>query len=199
MVYVFFCVNGALGPLHLNLAVPELHGAKATIRPLDRDVALLTKTLRAYPGAVVVAGNSWPFYYDLESIRQAFSELGSRVVNAVKTLSDKQEEAVLDFMSNRSEPFVVLASPEFDFTGLTELQQVDINVERGFDHAASSTLAANLKAIGEPATRPLSYDDMLRATVTGRALGRAKRMFSLVNAGEDVWFQQSLRAIVGER
>ncbi|APA84081.2 hypothetical protein BJG93_00675 [Paraburkholderia sprentiae WSM5005] len=121
MVYIFFCVSGALGPLNLNTTVPHRHGAKASVRPLDRDVALLTKTLRAYPGTVVVAGNSWPFYYDLESMRQAFSELGPRVVNAVNTLADKQEEAVLDFMSNRTEPFVVLASPEFEFSGADQI------------------------------------------------------------------------------
>lgn len=196
MVYVFFCVSGALGTLNLNLSVSKRHGAEANVRLLDRDVALLTKTLRAFAGVVVVAGNSWPFYYDLESIRQAFSELGSRVVNVVKTLADKQEEAVLDFMSNRSEPFIVLASPEFEFSALTESRRVDIDTRFGFDEAACSALLAQLRAVGEPAIRALSYDDMLRATVSGYALRRAKRMLSCTHAREDVQFQHSLRTIV---
>lgn len=198
MVYIFFCVSGALGPLNVNITVPHRHGVKASVRPLDRDVALLTRTLCAYPGAVVVAGNSWPFYYDLESIRQAFSELGPRVVNAVKTLADKQEEAVLDFMSNRTEPFVVLASPEFEFSDLTKSRRVDVDTRFGFDEAARSALLAQLRDIEEPAIRPLSYDDMLRATVTGHVLRRAKQMLSRMHAREDTLFQTSLRALVGK-
>ncbi|MGF6370881.1 hypothetical protein OKW40_003631 [Paraburkholderia sp. RAU6.4a] len=198
MVYVFFCVSGALGPLNLNICVSKSQGTMANLRQLDRDVALLTKTLRAYPGAVIVAGNSWPFYYDFESIRQAFSELGSRVVNAVKTLADRQEEAVLGFMSNRAEPFVVLASPEFEFSNLTESRRVDVDTRFGFDEAARSALLAQMRDVGEPAIRPLSYDDMLRATVSGLALRRTKRMLSRLHASEDVQFQQSLRSILGE-
>jgi hypothetical protein len=199
MVYVFFCVSGALGTLNLNLSVSKRHGDEAGVRLLDRDVALLTKTLRAFAGVVVVAGNSWPFYYDLESIRQAFSELGARVVNVVKTLADKQEEAVLDFMSNRSEPFIALASSEFEFSALTEPRRVDIDTRIGFDEAACSALLAQLRAIGEPAIRPLSYDEMLRATVSGHDLRRAKRMFSRMHASEDVQLQERLRGIIGER
>jgi hypothetical protein len=199
MVYVFFCVSGALGPLNLNITVPHRHGAKESVRRLDRDIARLTRTLRAYPGAVMVAGNGWPFYYDLESIRLAFEELGPRVINGVKTLADKQEQAVLDFMSNRSEPFVVLASPEFEFSDLTQSRRIDIDTVSGFDEDAHSTLTTRLREIGEPAIRPLSYDDMLRATVSGHALRRAKRMLSRVHANEDVQFQRSLRAILGQR
>ncbi|MGF6635369.1 hypothetical protein [Paraburkholderia sp. MM6662-R1] len=199
MVYVFFCVSGALGPLNLNFTVPQRHGRTAKMRRLEVDVSHLTEFLRDFPGVVVVAGNAWPFHHSLDSLRQAFAALGQRIVNFVSTLSDRQEEGIFDFMSNRSEAFVILASKESEFSELTDSQRVDIDIERGFDHAARSALLAQLREIGEPAIRPLSYDDMLRATVSGHALRRAKRMLSRMHASEDVQFQRSLRTIVGER
>ena len=199
MVYVFFCVSGALGPLNLNFSVPKRHSETAVMRRLEPDILLLTETLRDYPGAVVVAGNAWPFHYSLDSLRDAFSTLGRRVANFVSTLADRQEEAIFDFMSDRTEPYVVLASTEAEFSKLTDSRRVDIDIERGFDQDARSALLAQLRAIGEPAIRPLSYDDMLRATVSGHALRRAKRTFSRMHAGEDIRFQNRLRTIVGER
>lgn len=199
MVYVFFCVSGALGPLNLNFTVPKRNGAMANLRPLVADVSLLTEVLRDYPGAVIIAGNAWPFHYSLDSLRHAFSALGQRVVNFVSTLSDTQEEAIFDFMSNRAEPYVILASRESEFSELTDSRRVDVDMERGFDQAARAALLAQLRAIGEPAIRALSYDDMLRATVSGHALRRAKRMLSRMHAREDIQFQYRLRTIVGER
>ncbi len=46
--------------------------------------------------------------------------------------------------------------------------------------------------------RPLSYNDMLRATVSGHALRRTEQMLSRVHASEDVQFQSRLRSILGE-
>ncbi|MGF6507673.1 hypothetical protein [Paraburkholderia sp. 32] len=199
MVYVFFCVSGALGPLNLNFMVPTRHGEAANMRRLESDVSLLTETLRVYPGAVIVVGNAWPFHYSLDSLRQSFSVLGQRVVNVVSTLSDRQEESILDFMANRSEPHVILASRESGFTRLTESRRIDIDDELGIDEFTRSILMARLGSIGEPATRPLSYDDMLRASASGHALRRARRLLSRMHASEDVEFQRSLRSILEER
>ncbi|MGF6261831.1 hypothetical protein OKW49_002759 [Paraburkholderia youngii] len=197
MVYIFFCVSGALGTLNLNFTVPKRQGAMANTRRLEVDVSLLTESLRDYPGTVIVVGNAWPLHYNLDSLRQAFSALGQRVVNVVSTLADRQEEAILDFMSNRSEPYIILA-PESEFSELTDSRRVDIDIERGFDEVASSALVAHLRAIGVPAISPLSYDDMLRATVKGHALRRAMRLLSRMHASEDVQFQRRLRSILGE-
>lgn len=199
MVYVFFCVNGTLSTLNLNFSVPKRSGATAQMRPLEVDVSLVTETLRAYPGAVLVPGNSWPFHYSLDSLQDAFSALGHRVVNFVSTLADKQEEAIFDFMLNRSEPYIILASDEAEFSRRTAMRRVHVDIEFGFNKSTQSTLVAHLRAIGEPALQPLSYDDMLRATVSGHALRRAHRLRSRMHASEDVDFQRSLRSILGER
>ncbi|MEX3999797.1 hypothetical protein AB4Y38_12960 [Paraburkholderia sp. EG285A] len=198
MVYVFFCVSGALDTLNLNFSVPKCHGGMANMRRLESDVSLLRETLRDYPGVVIVAGSAWPFHYSLDSLRQAFSELGQRVVNFISTLADRQEEAIFDFISYRSEPYVILASKEAEFSKLTDSRRVDVDMQLGFNESTQSALVAHLRTIGEPAIRPLSYDDMLRATVSGQALRRAKRMLSRMNAREDIQFQHSLRTIVGQ-
>lgn len=199
VVYVFFYVSGTLGPLSLNSTVPMREGAQVSIRPLEGDVSRLTKTLGDYPGAVIVAGNPWSLHFDLEAIQLAFSRLGGRVVNMVNALADRQEQAVADFMLNRSDPYIILASPEFEFSAFTESRRIDIDSKVGFGEAACCALIAHLCSIGEPATRPLSYDDMLRATATGHALRRANRMLSRMHASEDVDFQRILRAVRGER
>ncbi|WP_168664489.1 hypothetical protein [Paraburkholderia sp. SG-MS1] len=199
MVYVFFCMSGALGPLRPYCIVPKSHGEKANMRSLEGDVLRLEASLSDFPGAVIVAGNAWPLYYDLESIRQAFARLGSRVVNVVSTLADRKEEAVLDYMSNRSEPYVVLASPEFEFSSRTDERRIDVDGQRGFDQDAQSALRARLRSIGDPAARPLTKDDILQATASALALRRASRILSRVRASEDSQFQRSLRALLGER
>ncbi|WP_051481605.1 hypothetical protein [Paraburkholderia nodosa] len=198
MVYLFFCVSGALGPLNLNFSVPKRKGAMANMRRLEPDVYFLTETLGDYPGVVIVVGNAWPFHYSLDSLRQAFSTLGRRVTNFVSTLADRQEEAILDFMKSRTEPYVVVASKEAEFSELTDARRVDVDMQLGFNESAQSALVAHLRAIGEPAIRELAFDDMLRATVSGHALRRASRMLSLVHAMDDVEFQWRLRSILGE-
>jgi len=71
--------------------------------------------LGGFPGAAVVVGNDWPFYYDIRFLQRACREFGWRVVNAIKTLGGVKEDAVLDFMSTHPEPFVVVASLDFEF------------------------------------------------------------------------------------
>ncbi|MEX3967219.1 hypothetical protein AB4Y42_34175 [Paraburkholderia sp. EG286B] len=198
MVYVFFCVSGAIGPLNLDFSLPKREGAMANMRRLESDVLLLAETLLNYSGVVIVVGNAWPFHYSLDSLRQAFATLGQRVVNFVNTLSDTQEEAILDFMKNRSDSFVILASSEFEFSDITSSRRVSINPEVGFDEAARRALAKQLQEFGELATRPLSDDEMLRATVGAYALRRARQLISPMRARNDRQFQRRLRSLVGE-
>lgn len=170
----------------------------AKMRRLESDVSLLTETLCDYPGVAIVVGNAWPFHYSLDSLRQAFSTLGRRVTNFVSTMAYRQEEAILDFMNGRTEPYVVVASTESEFSKLTNARRVDVDMHLGFNDSAQSALVGQLRAIGEPAIRELAFDDMLRATVSGHALRRASRMLSLVHATDDVEFQWRLRSILGE-
>lgn len=197
MVYVFFCVSGALGPLRDYPSPTTREGWVPAARHLAVDISHLAETLVDYPGAVVVVGNGWPLYYDLKCIREVCGELGTRVVNALNTFGGTREQAVLDFMENRIESFVILASSEFEFSDITASQCVNINSEVGFDEAARRVLAKRLREFGEHATRPLSDDDMLRATVGTYALRRARRFISPMRARDDVQFQRRLRSLVG--
>jgi hypothetical protein len=101
-------------------------------------------------------------------------------------------------MENRTESFVILASSEFEFSDLTSSRRVNINSEVGFDEAARRALAKQLREFGELATRPLSYDEMLRATVGTYALRRARRFISPMRARNDMQFQRRLRSLVGK-
>jgi len=62
MVYLFFCVSGALDPLNLNFSVLKRQSATANMRRLEADVWPLTETLCGCPGAGIVVGNTWPFH-----------------------------------------------------------------------------------------------------------------------------------------
>lgn len=182
MVFVFFCVSGTLGPVRRHPSLTTREGEPEAIRSLEADTLLLEKTLSAYPGAVIVVANDWPFYYDLENLRLACREFGRHVVNVVKTLGGTKEEAVLDFMSNRPEPFVVLASPDFEFTQLTASRRIDVDRERGFDEAACATLSAHLHSLGDHSLSPLTDDDMLRAKVSRYATRRFRSYISNIRA-----------------
>lgn len=197
MVYVFFCVNGDLGQLRDYPSPTTREGWVPTSRDLAADVSRLEETLADYPGAVVVAGNSWPIYYDLKHLRDACGELGPRIVNAVNTFGGTREEAVLDFMENRADSFVILASSEFEFSDVTSSRRVDINPKVGFDKIARRDLVEQLREFGAFATRPVSDDEMLQATVSGHALRRAKRFILPMRARSDMRFQRKLRSLVG--
>ncbi|MCG5077521.1 hypothetical protein [Paraburkholderia tagetis] len=198
MVYVFFCMNGELGPLRDYPSPTTREGWVPIARHLAVDISHLAKTLADYPGAVVVIGNGWPLYYDLKCIREVCGELGTRIVNAVNTFGGAREEAVLDFMENRTESFVILASSEFEFSDLTASRRVNINPEVGFDEAARRALAKQLHEFGELATCPLSDDEALRATVGAYALRRARRFISPMRARDDMQFQLRLRSLAGQ-
>jgi hypothetical protein len=198
VIYVFFCMSGELGPLRDYPSPTTREGWVPTARQLAVDISHLADALADYPGAVVVVGNGWPLYYDLKCIREVCGELGTRIVNALNTFGGTREQAVLDFMENRIESFVILASSEFEFSDLTSSRRVNTNPEVGLDEASRRALVKELHEFGEHATRPLSDDDMLRATVGTYALRRARRFISPMRARDDTQFQRRLRSLVGE-
>lgn len=198
MVFVFFCVSGTLGPMRRHPSLTTREDEPEAIRSLESDALLLAKTLSAYPGAVVVIANDWPFYYDRENVRLACLEFGCRVVNVVKTLGGSKEAAVLDFMLTRPEPFVVVVSPDFEFTQLTASRRIDVDRERGFDEAACAALSAHLHSLGDHSLSPLSDDDMLRATVSRYATRRVRNYISNIRTGEDFESQRNLHLLASE-
>lgn len=198
MVIVFFCISGVLGPMRRHPSLTTRESAPAASRSLDADASLLATTLSAYPGAVVVVGNDWPFYYDVELIRRACAELGLPVVNVVKTLGGTKEDAVVDFMSGRSEPFIIVASQDFEFSENTASRRIDVDRQGGLDEMASAALAERLLAVRDHALSPLSDDDMLRARIGRYATRRARSYISNIRATEDSKFQCNLHLLTGE-
>lgn len=198
MVFVFFCISGVWGPMRRHPSVTTRETEPEAVRSLEADTILMAKTLRAYPGAVVVVGNDWPFYYDLASLRSASNPFGGRIINVVRTLGGTKEAAVLGFMSGRTEPFVVVASKDFEFTDLTNGQRIDVGLEQGFNEQARASLLKHLSQLGTQATNPLSEDDVLRATVDSRDLRRAHKYLPLLRASGDAEFQRKLRSLIGE-
>ncbi|MET3246367.1 hypothetical protein ABIE53_003112 [Burkholderia sp. OAS925] len=196
MVYIHFCVSGVLGTLGTHSPVTTREGEIAATRSLERDVLLLANTLKAYPGAVVVIGNDWPFSYDLEKVRRASRPFGQRVVNVVNTIGSTKEAAVLDFMEGRNDLFLIVASNDYEFSELTVAQRIDVDHKSGFDEAARVQLEARLDALKEDVTRPLSDDEVLRASVSRSALRRARRYIAPMRAAEDLQFQRSLRSLM---
>lgn len=192
MVFIFFCVSGVLGPMSRHPSLTTRENAPEATRPLERDVQLLGKALSLYPGAVVVVGNDWPLYYDVKTLRQANSGFGRRVFNVLNTIGSTKEQAVFDFMANRDEPFVILASEDFEFTQRTASSRIDVDRERGFDETARAALELRLNGFGGYASDPLSNDDILRATVGIHALRKARDFKSPLRANEDVAFQRHL-------
>lgn len=199
MVYIFFCVSGVLGLIEHHPSLTTREGEPKASRPLEADTSLIAGVLDAYPGGVVVIANDWPFYYDLASLREAGGEFERRIVNVVRTLSGSKEEAILDFMAGRAEPFVVIASPDFEFTEQTASVRIDIDHKSGFHDAARASLLLRLHALGDHASNPLSEDDLLRATVSSRDLRRAQKLFSPLRAGSDAAFQHKLRLLIARR
>ncbi|WP_321943315.1 hypothetical protein [Paraburkholderia tropica] len=199
MVYILFCVSGALGKLCRHSPVTIREGEVAVTRSLERDALLLANTLKARPGAVVVVGNDWPFSYDLEMVRHESHPFGQRVVNMVNTIGSTKEEAVLDFMEGRREPFVILASGDYEFSELTVDQRVDVDHRSGLDEAACLQFEKKLQVVNEEIMRPLSDDEVLRAGASRSALRRARRYIAPLRAAEDLQFQRSLCSLMGGR
>lgn len=170
----------------------------ARYRSLATDLANFEGALAAFPGAVIVIANDWPFFFDMETIRRAAEGFGRRVFNVVTTLGGSKEDAVLDFMMFRSNPFVVVASPEFEFSSMTASQRLNLDHKRGFDEVARQALETQLRALDEHAMRPLSDEETLEASSSRQAIRRARRFVLLRRADEDLQFQRRLRSLMGQ-
>jgi hypothetical protein len=198
MVFIFFSLSGALGPMVHHPSLTTREGKPGASRLLEADTSRIAEVLDAYPGAVVVIANDWPFYYDLAKLREAGREFERRIVNVVRTVGGSKEDAILDFMACRAEPFIVLASRDFEFTERTASVRVDIDDNNGFDDAARENLLHHLRPLGLHASNPLSEDDALRATVSNRELQRAQKLFHPIRAGNDSAFQGALRLLLAK-
>jgi hypothetical protein len=170
--------------------------ASSATRLLDADALLLARAIDSFPGAVIVVGNDWPLFYEIELIRQGCSSFGRRIVNTLRTSCDTKEEAVLEFMASRTEPYLVIASPDFEFTQLTASRRIDIDEAVGFENMACLTLVAHLKTLGAPAVRPVTSEEMLRATSSSRLLERAGRYVAELRAAHDQQFQRTLKPLL---
>ncbi|MFM0126745.1 HAD domain-containing protein [Paraburkholderia sediminicola] len=181
MVIVFFCISGVLGAIrrHPSITTRDIE-AEAT-RSLDTDSRLFAKAIEPFPGAVVVVANDWPLIFDLNLLRQECVPFGHRIVNSVKLIGGTKGDSILTFMASRSEPYVVVASSDFEFSEETAEKRVNVGSETGFDDDAADRLRAILGGYGEEASRPLSADEVLRATVNNPML---RRMQSYVTASQ---------------
>lgn len=194
MVFIFFCVSGVLGSMSRHPSLTTREAEPQATRPLATDTSLIAATLTGYPGAVVVIANDWPFFYDLNSLREAGREFERRIVNVVRTLSDSKESAVLDFMNGRAEPFIVIASQDFEFTEKTAGKCIHIDDKHGFNDVAHGRLQEQLRAFGERALRPLSEDEIMRASISTRDLRRAQKLFLPTCSSNDRTFRRELRS-----
>lgn len=165
MVFVFFCLSGVLGGLRRHPSVTTREDEPEATRSLESDVRLFAQTITPFPGAAVVIANDWPLLYDLEFLRQECAPIGQRIMNSVRVLGGTKEESISTFMSSRSEPYIVVTSPDFEFSEATSGARVNIGLEVGFDEKASDRLRALLDEYGEAARRPVSTDDVMRAKV----------------------------------
>lgn len=170
MVLVFFCISGVLGAIERHPSITTRDTEAEATHSLDTDSRLFAETIDPFPGAVVVVANDWPLIYDLNTLRQECASFGHRIVNSVKLVGGTKEDAILTFMASRSEPYAVVASSDFEFTEVTAEERVDVGLEVGFECDAADRLRAILESHGEEATRPLSADEVRRATVNNQML-----------------------------
>ncbi|NRD81665.1 hypothetical protein FG484_02630 [Burkholderia pseudomallei] len=185
MVIVFFCISGALGTMRRHPSITTKDSQAKLNHSLDADCRLFGKTIDWFPGAVVVVANDWPLIYDLNTLRKECASFGHRIVNSVKLVGGTKEDAILAFMASRSEPYAVVASSDFEFTEVTAEKRVDVGLEVGFECDAAQRLRAILESHGEEATRPLSADEVRRATVNNQML---RDMQSWVTASQAAKF-----------
>jgi hypothetical protein len=183
MVLLFFCVSGVLGEIRRHPSVTTRDEGPDAIRPLEADARLLAQTIEPFAGTVVVIGNDWPFIYDLDFLKQACVPLGRRVVGSVMALGGgTKESAVLTYMEMRPDPFIIVASPDFEFTESTAARRVDVNPKTGFDDESADRVRILLRECGSAATEAPSNDDVLRARV-GVDLLQFKRRVAAVRPG----------------
>ncbi|WP_245841416.1 hypothetical protein [Paraburkholderia ribeironis] len=137
---------------------------------MDTDSRLFAETIDPFPGAVVVVANDWPLIYGLNTLKQECVPFGHRIVNSVKLVGGTKQDAILTYMASRSEPYVVVASSDFEFSEMTAERRVNVDSEAGFDADAANRLREILEGYGEEAKRPLSADEALSAAVNNPML-----------------------------
>jgi hypothetical protein len=161
-------------------------------------MSALAAALERFPGAVLVVGNDWPLLYDIETVRATCSTLGRRIVNGLNVLSDTKEQAVLDFMSTRPEPYLVIASSGFEFSEITSSKRINVEGSTGFDSAAQTVLVSRLQEIGYLALRRVTSAEMLDAMSSSRHLARARQYAAALYAAQDEKFQVALQSLLGK-
>lgn len=164
MVLVFFSISGVMGAVDRHPSITTREHAPAATRSLVPDARLFAQTIEPFPGALVIVANDWPLLYDLEFLRKECAPFGQRIVNSVRVLGGTKEDAILKFMSSRSAEYVVVASADFEFSEETARRRVNVGLDAGFDEQATDRLRMLLEECGEAAQRPVSADDVARAT-----------------------------------
>ncbi|KVN61481.1 hypothetical protein WM03_11980 [Burkholderia ubonensis] len=164
MVLIFFCVSGVLGAIDRHPSITTRENEPEATRSLESDACLFARTIEPFPGALVVIANDWPLFHDLEFLQQECVPFAQRIVNAVRVLGGTKEEAVLGFLSSLSAEYVVVTSPDFEFSGETAGRRVNVGSEAGFDEQAAGRLRTLLEEYGDAARSPASTDDVMRAT-----------------------------------
>ncbi|KGS85533.1 hypothetical protein X947_2653 [Burkholderia pseudomallei MSHR7334] len=164
MVFVFFSISGVLSALDRHPSITTRENEPAATRSLESDAYLFAETIEPFPGALVVIANDWPLLYDLEYLRQECAPFAQRIVNAVKVLGGTKEEAILGFLSSRSAEYVVVTSPDFEFSEVTAARRVNVDSQLGFDAGAANRLRVLLEEAGEAATHAVSTDEVMSAT-----------------------------------
>lgn len=165
MILLFFCISGVLGEIDRHPSITTRENVPEATRSLESDARLFAQTIAPFPGAVVVIANDWPLVYRLEFLRHECVPFGQRIVNSVRVLGGTKEESISTFMSSRSEPYIVVTSPDFEFSEATSGARVNVGLEVGFNEEASDRLRVLLEEYGEAARRPVSTDDVMRAKV----------------------------------
>lgn len=195
MVIVFFCISGVLGaiPRHPSITTRDTE-AEAT-RCLDADARLFAKAIEPFPGVAVVVANDWPLIHGLNFLRQECAPFGYRIVNSVKLVGGTKEDSILTFMSSRSEPYVVVTSSDFEFSEVTVGNRVNVGLEAGFDEEAAERLQALLEEFGEAARKPVSHDDVMRATVGNPWMRRVQSYLAPAQASSNLSAQCRLAAM----
>ncbi|CAB3755495.1 hypothetical protein [Paraburkholderia humisilvae] len=192
MVLVFFCVSGVLDGLGRHPSITTREDEPEATRSLELDTHLFAQTIEPFPGVLVVVANDWPFFYDLDVLRQECAPFGRRIVNAARLLGDTKEEAVHAFMATRPDPCIVVSSTDFEFSKMTEARRVDVSPRNGFDKQAAARLLSLLNSLGDDAKRPVSRDELLRASVGPQLLRRVEQYAGTLRAASDSKFQHRL-------
>ncbi|WP_200908825.1 hypothetical protein [Burkholderia pseudomallei] len=192
MVIVFFCISGVLGEIRRHPSITTQDTEAVATHSLDADSRLFGETIDPFPGAVVVVANDWPLIYGLNTLKQECVSFGHRIVNSVRLVGGTKEDSILTFMASRTEPYVVVASSDFEFSDVTAENRVTVGLQAGFDDAAADRLRAILEGFGEEATRPLSADEILRATINNRMLRGMQSYVTASQAADDSNSQRSL-------